>query len=120
MKSRFKCTIKWNQSKVATENRNQYFDYLIDSLFDQKRQKRKKLSPGSLSFLTLEKMVKSQDFLGDLTHLTNFNHTGTLKVYHSIYNKYRTKQLNFSYPIIISRAELAALEFNAWSWITRR
>ena len=45
-----------------------------------------------LLFLALEKIVKSQYLLGDLKHLTNFNHTGTLEVYHSVYNKYCPKQ----------------------------
>ena len=45
-----------------------------------------------LLFLALEKIVKSQYLQGDLKHLTNFNHTGTLEVYHSVYNKYCPKQ----------------------------
>ena len=39
-----------------------------------------------LLFLAMEKIVKSQCLLGDLKHLTNFNHKGTLEVYHSVYN----------------------------------
>ena len=71
------------------------------------------VGPGSLPFLTLEKIVKSQYFPGDVKHLTNFNHTGTLEVYHSVYNKYCPKWLLFSYPGMITKAELAVLDFNA-------
>ena len=66
-----------------------------------------------LLFLALEKIVKSQCLLGDLKDLTNFNHTGTLEVYHSVCNKYCPKRLHFSYTAMIPRAELAALHFNA-------
>ena len=41
------------------------------------KRQRKWLAPGSLP--ALEKIVKSQYLLGDLKHLTNFNHIGTLK-----------------------------------------
>ena len=51
--------------------------------------------------------------LKDLKHLTDFNHTGTLEVYHSLYNKYTPKRLHFSYPGMIARAQLAVLDFNA-------
>ena len=50
--------------------------------------------------------------LGHLKHLTNFNHTGTLEVYHSVYNKYCPKRLHFSNSAMTARAELAALDFN--------
>ena len=77
------------------------------------KSERQWFAPGTPSFLTLEKIVKCQYLLGDLKHLTNFNHTGTLEVYHSVYNKYYPKRLHFSYPAMIARAELAALDFNA-------
>ena len=83
------------------------------------KRERKWLAPGSPSFLALEKIVKSQYLLGDLKHLTNFNHIGTLKVYHSVYNKYCPKRLHFSYPAMIARAELAALDLIlGWDYTT--
>ena len=48
-----------------------------------------------LLFLALEKIVKSQYLLGDLKHLTHFNHTGTLEVYHSVYSKYVQNDCTF-------------------------
>ena len=44
--------------------------------------------------------------------MTDFNHTGTLEVYHSLYNKYSPKRLHFSYPVMIVRAQLGVLGFN--------
>lgn len=66
-----------------------------------------------LHCVALEKIVKIQYLLRDLKHLTNFNHTGTLEVYLSVYNKYCPKWLDFAYPVIIAKAELAALDFRA-------
>ena len=63
--------------------------------------------------VALEKIVHSLYLLGDLKHLTNFNHTGTLEVYHSVQNKYCPKRLHFTYRAMITRGELAALDFNA-------
>ena len=45
--------------------------------------------------------------------MTDFNHTGTLEVDHSLYNKYSPKCLHFSYPVMIGRAQLAVLDFNS-------
>ena len=84
-----------------------------EKLIKRDERKKKRLVPGSPSFLALEKIVKSQYLLGDLKHLTNFNHTVTLEVYHSVYNKYCLNQLHFSFPVMIARAELAVLDFNA-------
>ena len=38
----------------------------------------------STAFTTLERIVKEKSLLSDLKYLSNFNHTGTLKVYHSL------------------------------------
>ena len=86
---------------------------LHEKLTKRDKRERKQLGPGSPSFLALEKIVNSQNLLGDLKHLTNFNHTVTLEVCHSVYNKYYPKQLHFSYPAMIARAELSVLDFSA-------
>ena len=54
-----------------------------------------------------------KSILNDLKYLTDFNHTGTLEVYHSLYNKYSPKRLHFSYRGMIARAQLAVLDFNS-------
>lgn len=58
-------------------------------------------------------MVKNKTLLSDLKYLKNFNHTGSLEVYHSLYNKYCPKRLHFSYEGMIARSQLAVLDFNS-------
>ena len=47
-----------------------------------------------------------------MKHLTNYIHTGTLEVYHSLH-KYCPKRLHFSYERMIAHFKLAVLDFNA-------
>ena len=67
----------------------------------------------SPTYIVLEKIVLDKATLSDLKYLTNFNHTGTLEVYHSLYNKYCPKWLHFSYNGMIARSQLAVLDFNS-------
>lgn len=71
------------------------------------------LKLNSPSFLSLEKVVTDKSLVADLAYLTNFSHTGTLEVYHSLYNKYCPKRLHFSYQGMIARSQLAVLDFNS-------
>ena len=66
----------------------------------------------SVAYAALKKIVLDKRLLNDLKYLTDFNHTGTLEVYHSLYNKYSSKRWHFSYPGMIARAQLAVLDFN--------
>ena len=67
----------------------------------------------SAAYVALEKVVKDKYLLNDLKYLTMFSHTGTLEVYHSLYNKYCLKRLHFSYEGMIARSQLAVLDFNS-------
>ena len=78
-----------------------------------KKCQHKKLAEKERAFTTLERVVKEKSLLSDLKYLTNFNHAGTLEVYHSLYNKYCPKRLHFSYEGMIARSLLAVLYFNA-------
>ena len=70
------------------------------------------LKTQSAAFTTLERVVKEKSLLNDLKYLTNFNHTVTLEVYHSLYNKYCPKCLHFSYEGMIACSQLDVLDFN--------
>ena len=70
------------------------------------------MKQSSPAYKALEKVVTDKSLLGALKFLTKFNHTGTLEVYHSLYNKYSPKRLHFSLRGMIARAELAVLDFN--------
>ena len=67
-----------------------------------------------------EKNCLNKRLLNDFKYLTNFNHTGTLEVYHSLYNKYSPKCLYFSYPVMIARAQLVVLDFNSGVGLAHR
>ena len=51
----------------------------------------------------------------DLKHLTKFSHTGKLEVYHALYNKWVPKSQHFSHLGMVTRSQLATLDFNAGS-----
>ena len=71
------------------------------------------LKESSLAYAALRKILTDKWLLNDLKYLTDFNHTGTLEVYHSIYNKYSPTRLHFSYSGMIARAQLVVLDFNS-------
>ena len=67
----------------------------------------------SHAYAAIQRVVSDKNLISDLKYLTRFSHTGTLEVYHSLYNKYSPKRLHFSYDGMIARAQLAALDFNS-------
>ena len=71
------------------------------------------LKESSFAYAAVQRIAADKNLLSDLKHLTNFSHTGTLEVYHSLYNKYSPKRLHFSYAGMIARAQLAVLDFNS-------
>ena len=67
----------------------------------------------SFVYAALKKIVLDKRLLSDLKYLTDFNHTSTLEVYHSLYNKHSPKREHFSYKAMIARARLAVLDFKS-------
>ena len=63
----------------------------------------------------LQKIDLSKNILNDLRHLTKFCHTGILEAYHSLYNKWAPKKQHFSYAGMITRSQLAVMNFNEGS-----
>ena len=80
-----------------------------------RRQVRKTcwLKPGSPSFVALEDVVTNPRILKDMAKLTEFCHTGSLEVYHSMMLKYSPKREHFSYKGMMARTQLAAIDNNA-------
>ena len=59
--------------------------------------------------------------LNGLKYWTDFNYAATLEFYHSFYNKpTESKRLNFSYLVMIARAQLAVLDFNSGVGLAHR
>ena len=82
-----------------------------------KKQQKKKLwlKPDSEAFKELQNIVLNKNTLKDLKHLTKFSHTGNLEVYHSLYNRWLPKRQHFSFLGIVTRSQLAVMDFNAGS-----
>ena len=78
------------------------------------------LKESSFAYAALKKNVLDKRLRNDLKYLTDFNHTGTLEVDHSLYNKYSPKRLHFSYPGMIARAQLVVLGFNSGAGLAHR
>ena len=49
----------------------------------------------------------------------DFNHTGQLEVYYSLYLKYCPKQLHFSHHGMVAHSQLAVMDFNSGVHLTQ-
>ena len=79
------------------------------------RKKRKQVSwlkCDSSAHVALEEVVRDKKLLKDVEKLTEFHHTGTMEVFHSMMLKYLPKQKHFSYKGMVTRTQLAALDHN--------
>ena len=72
---------------------------------EKKKRKYNWLSPTSESFKALQDIAFSNSILKDLPYLTKFSHTGTLEVYHSLYNRWLPKSIHFSFHGMIARTQ---------------
>ena len=83
---------KWVSVLFHVQNKNIWttgdlFSKSEDPELTKKQIKSKEwLSPNSDAFMVLQDIVTSKTLLNDLKHLTEFSHTGTLKIYHVLYN----------------------------------
>lgn len=66
-------------------------------LQDDEARKKKWMKAGSPSHKLLQTIVLDKKLLTALEKLTMFCHTGSLEVYHSVYNKYMPKRQHFSF-----------------------
>ena len=57
-------------------------------------------------------MVEIKKILADIKYLSKFCHTGSLEVFHSVLNKYCPKRLHFTLEGMITRTQLAELDYN--------
>ena len=64
------------------------------------------------SFRQLKEIISSNSLIKDLKYLTEFNYTGTLEIYHSLYNKDCPKRLSFSYGMV-AQSQLAVMDHNS-------
>ena len=57
-------------------------------------------------------MVENKKILANIKYLSKFCHTGNLEVFHSVLNKYCPKRLHFTLEGMITRTQLAVLDYN--------
>lgn len=78
-----------------------------------KERKTKWLKPGSPAHIAMEEVVMNKKLLKDISKLTEFHHTGSLEVFHSLLLKYAPKRLHFSYQGMVARTQLAVIDHNS-------
>ena len=92
------------------------FQKCVHPCLTKKQAKAKEwLSPKSEAFEALQNIVLDKKVLEDLSYLTKFCHTGVLKIYHSLYNKWAPTRQHFSYLGMLARSQLAIMDFNEGS-----
>ena len=109
---------KWTSILFHIQDKHQWTGYSKfhkcdhEPIVKSPNRKKQWIKPDSDAFKKLQEIVLSKRLLSDLKHLTNFSHTGTLEVYHSLYNKWLPKRKHFSFQGMVVRSQLAALDFN--------
>ena len=112
---------KWTSILFHVQNKHRWtsckeFHKCEHARISRKAAKKKEwLKPTSDAFKALQTIVLDKNILKDLKHLTKFSHTGKLEVYHALYNKWVPKSQHFSQLGMVTRSQLATLDFNAGS-----
>ena len=83
---------------------------LHNRLSAQQQKKTKWLKRGVLQ--ALKDIILDRKLLADLRHLSLFCHTGSLETYHSKMLTFCPKRIEFDYPCMLARTQLAALDHN--------
>ena len=80
---------------------------------DPEVAKRKKwLSRGSKAHNALKEVVLDKRLIKDIRQLSEFCHTGSLEVYHSLMLKYVPKRQEFDFDQMVARTALAVIDHN--------
>lgn len=112
---------KWTSILFHVQNKHKWssctkFHKCTHPIINKKDERNKNwLIPDSDAFIALQKIVLDKNTLKDLKHLTKFSHTGKLEVYHALYNKWIPKSQHFSYLGMVTRSQLAIMDFNSGS-----
>ena len=67
------------------------------------------------AFKALQSIVLDKQVLGGLKYLTKFSHAGILEIFHGLYNKWIPKSQQFSHLGMVSRSQLAVMDFDSCS-----
>ena len=100
------------QDKHEWTGHNKFTKCAHQKLTKKQINAKKWISPKSDAFEVLQSIVFCKNTLKDLAHLTQFCHTGVLEVYHALYNKWAPKRQHFSYVGMLTKSQLAVVDFN--------
>ena len=101
------------RNKHRWEGSQKYKECAHEKLTTIEQREKPWLREGTPAYLALERVITDRYLLADLRYLTSFNHTGTLEVFHSLYNKYCPKRLHFHYGGMVARSQLAVMDHNS-------
>ena len=88
---------------------------VLTELYPPRKNERKKKWPpiGAYAHEALKEIVNDKNIVNDLPYLVQFEHSGEIEVYHSLYLMYCPKRISFSYEGIYARAQLAIMNHNS-------
>ena len=106
-------SIIYHITNVHQWDGNELFDHCAhDTLSPDEEQTKGWLERNGPAHNALVKIVKDSRLQRDIRKLSNFQHTGSLEVFHSMLTKYCPKRQHFSYNGMQARTELAIIDHN--------
>ena len=103
------------QNKHKWSNCSKFHKCVHPRITKSKAHKKLRLNPTSDAFKALQSIVLDKHISGDLNYLTRFSHTGILEIFHALYNKWIPKSQHFSHFGMVTRSQLAVMDFNSGS-----
>ena len=94
------------------ENNKVYHKCSHGTLSSEEERNKKWLPIGSHAHEALKEIVNDKNIVNDLPYLVQFEHSGEIEVYHSLYLMYCPKRISFSYEGMYARAQLAIMDHN--------
>ena len=65
------------------------------------------LKPDSDAFKASQTIILDKNMLKELLYLTKFSNTGSLEIYHALYNKWLPKRQHLPQLIMVTKSQLA-------------
>ena len=114
-----KCYKRWISALFHIQNKDRWTGHekFLKCVYPHftKKQIKDGYHQKSMAFEALQIIVLDKKVLEDLSYLTKFWHTGVLKIFHSLCNKWAPKKQHFSHRGMLARNQLAIMGFNEGS-----
>ena len=107
----------WKSVVFHVANEHEFSGDLItrcthEPLDPEVARKKKWLQKGSKAHNALKEVVLDKRLVKDIRQLSEFCHTGSLEVYHSLMTKYVPKRQEFDFDQMVARTALAVIDHN--------